>query len=107
MIITSENTLLMIRDYKIEKITEEKKKRHLFKPTTLVTEENEYLTEIDIMGYNIKLEYWGTYSTDTTIRYMFDNYDFSSMRDNYIRKIKTPLEKLGIDFIIKEKTITK
>jgi hypothetical protein len=72
-----------------------------------VNETLEYLTEVDIMGYNSKLEYWGTYSTDDSIRIIFDYSNFTSMRDNYIRKIKTPLEKLGIDFTIKEEAMKK
>ena len=107
MLLTSNSELMMIRDYKIEKITQEKKEHHLFKPSTLVNETLEYLTEVDIMGYNSKLEYWGTYSTDDSIRIMFDYYNFTSMRDNYIRKIKTPLQKLGIDFTIKEEAMKK
>lgn len=100
LLLTPEPSLIIIKDYRIEKISKERKERHLFKPSTLLTETNEFLTEIDIMGYNPKLEYWGTFCTDTSIRIMFDYYNFTSMRENYIRKIKTPLQKLGIDFTI-------
>ena len=107
MLITSESNLLMIKDYKIEKITEEKKERHLFKPSTLVTEVNEYLTEIEIMGYNSELEYWGTYNGDNTIHTIFSYMNLQRMRENYVKKIRRPLEKLGIDFTIKDETMKK
>lgn len=107
MLITSESNLLMIKEYKIEKITEEKKERHLFKPSTLVTEVNEYLTEIEIMGYNSELEYWGTYNGDNTIHTIFSYMNLQRMRENYVKKIRRPLEKLGIDFTIKDETMKK
>jgi hypothetical protein len=105
MLITSESNLIMIRDYKIEKITEEKKERHLFKSSTLVTEVNDYITEIDIMGYNSELEYWGKYNGDNTIQTILTYFNLQRMRENYVKKIKRPLEKLGIDFTIKEETM--
>lgn len=107
LLLTPEPSLIIINDYKIEKITKEVKERHLFKPSTLVNKTNEFLTEIDILGYNSKLEYWGTFCTDASIQMMFDYYNFSLMRENYIRKIKTPLQKLGIDFTIKEEAMKK
>lgn len=107
MMITSESNLLMIKDFKIEKIKTDHWKTHLFRPSEMVTEENEFLTEIEVMGYNNKLEYWGTYNGDDTIHTLFTYFDFQRMRDNYVRKIRRPLEKLGIEFTIKDETMKK
>ena len=105
LLLTSGPGLIIIKDFNVE--TKETKVRHLFRSPTYVKSSDLYITDIELRGYNSLLEYWGTYTTDESIHFLFDYFDFSKMRNDYVRKIRRPLEKLGIDFTIKDEAMKK
>jgi len=107
MLLTSGTGLIIIKDFKTETIKKDNKVKHLFRSPTYVTSIELYITDIELRGYNSQLEYWGTYTTDDSLHFLFDYFDFSKMRSDYVRKIRRPLEKLGIDFTIKEEAMKK
>jgi hypothetical protein len=58
-----------------------------------VIEEKIFITGINVFSFNYEYNFWGTL-TDPSI---FLTNDIYKLRNDYIKFIKTPLEKLGFD----------
>lgn len=87
---------LIIQSFEYEIRDETVIKKRFLRKNIVLQEKNIYLTDIVIWGYG-ESGYWGTYN-EGGLETLLHFYDFSTLRESFIKTIKKPLEELGIKF---------
>jgi hypothetical protein len=83
-----------IGEFKYEKRDVVVNKRNFFRfLKSSVIEERIFITRINIFSFNDNYNFWGTLSDPS----IFLTNDMYKLRNDYIKCIKTPLEKLGFE----------
>lgn len=65
---------------------------------SFINQENIYLTDIELWGYNTVDFFWGTFNEDDISVFLY-TYDLIRLRNNYEQFIKKPLQELGFEII--------
>jgi hypothetical protein len=63
---------------------------------SFINQENIYLTDIELWGYNTVYLFWGTFNEDDISAFLY-TYDLIRLRNNYEQFIKKPLQELGFE----------
>jgi hypothetical protein len=93
--------LFIIVDFKTEIKQTTTVTRKIFSANVVNTESNHCLTEIELWGYSIENEYWGTLYEEG-VKQFFYIHNLQKLRMNYKKRIKLPIEKLGFEIKRKE-----
>jgi hypothetical protein len=92
--------LTMIGEITYEEKTVQKKVRTGLFSSKTVEENKIFLTGMELWGWQSQRKFWGLVDSEGAKLFVM-MYNIDNLRENYIEKIREPLQALGVNFEVK------